>query len=190
MININLKYSDEKIITDLKFIYEKYGSLGKKAINESHKLYNTVTETVVNDRVGNIEKRFNAINVECPNPKISFHDWCISNNRTECIELWDYEMNNKTPKDITYGVSKQFWFKCKECGHSRKYNINSITNRNMSINSCKYCRSIKKWCIDNNKLDVLERWDYEKNSCKPEDVLLWSKKRVYLKFPLGKHESQ
>ena len=27
----------------------------------------------------------------------NFYDWCIENNRSDLLERWDYELNNKVP---------------------------------------------------------------------------------------------
>lgn len=49
--------------------------------------------------------------------------------------------------------------------------------------------SFKQWCIDNNKIDLLGLWDYEKTGFAPEDITYASAKPVYFKCPNGIHES-
>lgn len=46
-----MKYSREKIIADLKFIYEKYGEITRNSINTSRKKYGTTSISVF-DRIG------------------------------------------------------------------------------------------------------------------------------------------
>ncbi len=50
--------------------------------------------------------------------------------------------------------------------------------------------SFKQWCIENDRNDILDRWDYELNSDTPDKVNYKSNKKYYFKCPSGKHESQ
>lgn len=180
-----MKYSREKVITDLKFIYEKYGELSSYSINTSHKEYGTTSMSVF-DRLGTREELHKLIGIEFKTK--SFYDWCTENNHMEFIESWSYEDNNGiTPKDISFSEHNKYWFVCKECGTKREYNINSITNMGVIL-KCPYCNSFEKWCLDNNK-SILDRFDYEKNDFKPSEVSYGSKKYVYLKCENGKHNS-
>lgn len=43
-------------------------------------------------------------------------------------------------------------------------------------------------CVEKNRLDILDRWDYEMND-DPKFVAHQSKKSIYLKCPCGRHES-
>lgn len=38
-----MKYSEEEILNDLRFIYEKYGELSNFSINDSQKKYGTIS---------------------------------------------------------------------------------------------------------------------------------------------------
>lgn len=49
-----VKYSEEKIKNDLKFIYEKYGELSTNSITDSHRKYNTISLSAC-DRLGTKE---------------------------------------------------------------------------------------------------------------------------------------
>lgn len=50
--------------------------------------------------------------------------------------------------------------------------------------------TIKQWCIDNNRQDILERWDYKLNDVSPDNVAAYSKTKRYLKCPKGIHVSE
>ena len=50
--------------------------------------------------------------------------------------------------------------------------------------------SFEQWCIDNNRQDILERWDYNKNDCAPSDIGYMSNRCFYFKCPKGQHESR
>lgn len=46
-----------------------------------------------------------------------------------------------------------------------------------------------QWCVDNNKQDLLENWDYEATGFSPSDITYASAKPVYFKCPNGIHDS-
>ena len=122
----------------------------------------------------------------------SFYDWCIENGREEWLELWDDELNKCTPKDVTYGSTKECWFKCPRGLHkSEAKTINSLTIANAKRGlRCNYCNSFYNWCIENKKEDYLDLWDDELNKCTPKDVPYSSNKKYYFKCPRGLHESE
>lgn len=47
-------------------------------------------------------------------------------------------------------------------------------------------KTLKQWCIKNDRQDVLDAWDYELNQCSPEDVS-WSSSNKYF-FKCLKHQ--
>lgn len=49
--------------------------------------------------------------------------------------------------------------------------------------------SLKDWCVENNREDFLELWDYELNDATPEEMPHMSTKKVWLKCSRGLHES-
>lgn len=49
--------------------------------------------------------------------------------------------------------------------------------------------SLYDWCVQNNRQDILDRFDYDKNQFKPQDVSLYAKIDMYLKCPDGVHDS-
>jgi len=50
--------------------------------------------------------------------------------------------------------------------------------------------SFKQWCIKNDKIDILGRWDYELNDCKPNEILCATSEKYYFKCPKGIHKSE
>jgi hypothetical protein len=51
-------------------------------------------------------------------------------------------------------------------------------------------KSFEQWCIDNNRQDVLDRWDYELNNHKSSEVTYRSGQKYYFKCPIGLHKSE
>lgn len=94
----------------------------------------------------------------------SFYDWCIDNHKEEILNRWDYELNNKNPKDIKIGTTEEYYFKCPRGLHkSELAKIRSIVNMGIKL-KCKQCNSFAQWGIDNLGDDFLDKyWDYKNN---------------------------
>ncbi len=127
----------------------------------------------------------------------TFYDWCIENNYSFILDLWDYEKNKKEPKDIGFGSHEKYYFKCiKDNNHSELKEISKITRldhnsidlRNHFI--CKKCNSFEQWCIENNRYDLLNRWDYELNTLLPSEVSKSTSKLYWFICPENKHPSE
>lgn len=50
--------------------------------------------------------------------------------------------------------------------------------------------SFGDWCKNNNREDLLNRWDYELNNISPFNIAYKSNKKFYFKCPRGIHESE
>ena len=50
--------------------------------------------------------------------------------------------------------------------------------------------TFEQWCIDNNRQDILERWDYDLNDKNPSEVSYKSNKKYWFKCPRCRHESE
>ena len=123
--------------------------------------------------------------------KLTFYDWCINNNRTDLLELWDYEKNIKTPEQIGSNTGTRIWFKCPRGIHeSEQHVIATLTSNRPHIGFCKKCGSFGQWCKDNNEGELLERWDYELNEVDPFMIPVTSHKKIYLKCPRNLHPSE
>lgn len=103
--------------------------------------------------------------------KKSFYTWCVDNNKEHYIELWDYELNNCSPKDVSCVVKDYYYFKCP-CGQheSFKKGISNLVYSKDLI--CPQCNSFYQWCINNKKEIFIDCWDYSKNK---EDIHYISK---------------
>ena len=112
----------------------------------------------------------------------SFAQWCISNNRQDVLNRWDYELNSFTPWEVDYSSNKKYWFKCDK--HSEhKSELKSIDRfvhgQNGSI-ECNQCNSIAQWMIDHN-LKLEDYWDYNKNTISPWNISYSCTTKVWIK---------
>lgn len=73
---------------------------------------------------------------------------------------------------------------CKKCA------INLYANKNLRITQLKKSKSFDQWCIENNRQDILDRWDYELNDCKPNEICYSSNKKYWFKCPRKLHNSE
>lgn len=112
--------------------------------------------------------------------------WCKRNNREDLLLEWDYSANegrrNRFKQDISkpnlimYSSNiKVGWI----CGKGHHFEA-SPGNRTVNSRSCPYCAGTKlltgyndfeTWCLENNRQDLLDEWDYEKNGIKPSEIL-------------------
>lgn len=117
--------------------------------------------------------------------KKSFYDWCIENNAQIYLNLWDYKLNDKNPKEIAYSSNQKIYFKCPNKLHeSEQFSPRQFTKHNNVEYKyrCTRCNSIAQWGIDNICLDFLEKyWDFEKNAVNPWVVGYGSTRKVWFK---------
>ena len=89
-----------------------------------------------------------------------------------------YKNYNKTKKEEgeTY---------CKDCA-SKFYGGENIRRKHLENG-----KSFEQWCIENNRQDILDRWDYKLNDCSPSEVNYCSNNCYWFKCLLNnKHCSE
>ena len=123
--------------------------------------------------------------------KYSFKDWCLDNNHQKWLELWDYNLNEKKPEEVSYGSEQKYYFKCPRGLHPSHLTApNWITcNKNKKI-ICSMCESFAQWCLDNNHEDWLLLWDDVKNLESPWSISAKTGKKCYFKCSKNIHESE
>ena len=97
-----------------------------------------------------------------------------------CNLHWRYADYSKYVKDNgkTY---------CLKCGR-KLFGTKTIIKNKLSNGSTK---SFYDWCVENNRQDMLDRWDYELNDCSPKDVCYSSNKKYWFKCLFHKnHHSE
>ena len=97
---------------------------------------------------------------------------------------WNYDKNkNLLPSMFSSGSSKKVWWICEK-GHEWQATIANRKNGN----NCPYCRGkkilqgyndLKTWCINNDRYDLINEFDYEKNNFKITDITYGSGKKVW-----------
>ena len=111
----------------------------------------------------------------------SFYDWCIENNKQMYIDCWDYELNNKSPKDVGFKSNNKYWFKCPYNKHEKfqRYILTLVNGKDTYF--CPYCASIGQYIIDNYGENYLKQIWSNKNTVDPFEILAGSNKKVWIK---------
>lgn len=111
--------------------------------------------------------------------KYSFYDWCNDNNRQDLLELWDYELNEKSPSEIGYQSKSKYWFKCKKGIHeSELKNIDGFANGRCLNIKCTKCNSFAQHIVDNFGEKYLNSIWNKNNTLNPWEVTYKSKKKA------------
>lgn len=113
----------------------------------------------------------------------SFYDWCIENDRQDLLDRWDYKLNKKSPKEVSFKISSKIYFKCPHNKHESTgiFLYARFVSGNYDI-PCIGCNSFGQWGIDNIGKDFLEKyWDYDKNQIDPMVISKCSHAKIYIK---------
>ena len=129
------------------------------------------------DGCGCQKSRVNSINWK------SFKQWCIENDRFDILNLWDYEINEKNPNEVSCCTAKEFYFKCPDGKHKTlPWKLIALTRRNKVKTICKYCNSFAQHLTDRFGENALELyWDYDKNNVNPWDINWGARCQVWIK---------
>lgn len=120
----------------------------------------------------------------------SFKDWCIDNNLNEWLELWDYELNDKLPDEVSYRANQYCYFKCKDGLHTSESKLLTNLARSTNMNNlfCRQCKSFGKWLIDTYGECGIEMLWSDKNTISPFSVYTHSRTTIYLRCLSGAHD--
>ena len=104
----------------------------------------------------------------------------LKEHSPELEKEWDFYKNKKTPSEVSYGSGTKYWWICKN-GHEWLQSPNVRTRGN----GCPYCSGqyvIKgETDLETTHPEVLNYWDYEKNSIKPSEVKSGSHTKAWWK---------
>jgi len=200
---IRIKETKKQIEFSLDKTY--YGFEIKCHYEQSYEYMNKVISYVL-DCISKLSNGKYSININVPKDKNTILGQYLINEKENSLaikkplasEKWDYEKNGEiTPSMVSYSSKKRFYFKCKYCGNEW---ISAVEN----VSDSKYCprcvhsngnistqkRRIKnmgtRTLSDSYSLatlypNLLEEWDYEKNTINPFNVTPGSNKVAYWK---------
>lgn len=117
----------------------------------------------------------------CSGRRVITGETDLQTKHPDVAKYWDYDKNYPlTPQDVSTGSGQKVWWKC-EHGHSWQ---RPIFRQCHVTQPCPYCDN--RWLSPSYNLatrfpDLAKEWDYEKNTCKPEEFLPFEKKVVWWK---------
>lgn len=116
--------------------------------------------------------------------EISLEDYAILTNRQYLLDEFDYEANNTTPDKVPYARNEEGYWICSK-GHKYPAFFNSRTS---AKTGCPYCHNKKilkgfndfeTWCKNNNRQDLLDEWDNDRNKVTVSEVMPFTNKDFY-----------
>lgn len=120
---------------------------------------------------------------------VGYNDLATKN--PELAKQWNYEMNSPiTPKDVTTGTQRKFWWTCAK-GHKWE---SAVLNRNAG-SGCPYCSNQKVLSGYNDFATryphLLKEWNFEKDTTlDPYKIITDRKTKVWWKCSLCSNEWQ
>lgn len=124
--------------------------------------------------------------------KLSFEQWCLDNNHQDWLDLWDYELNEKSPNEVGSRSGGLYYFKCRQgihkSGSFRICKLTEIKSNGVSHTSvsCKTCNSFGYWLEKNGIIDL---WS-KSNTIDPFDIpAMWNNKVVLICKDCGTEKS-
>ena len=104
------------------------------------------------------------------------------------LDEWDYSKNKISINKIGYQSHQYAWFRCPN-GHEYKAKIYNKTIKKPE--NCPYCSSkkllpgfndLETFCINHQDFQyILDTWDYDKNTKKPNEVMPGCNKKYWFK---------
>lgn len=111
----------------------------------------------------------------------SFGRWCEDNNKS-ILDLWDYELNDKSPYEILRSSKVKIWFKCPRGIHQSEQKIIGNIYIRGHISPCNKCNSFGQYLVDlYGENAINDIWDFEKNNKDPFTIARSARQQVWLK---------
>lgn len=112
----------------------------------------------------------------------TIRQWCIENNITWILDMWDYNLNSKTPDEISWSSKQIVYFSCGNPSHSsRALSINAITSNEgkkyIPERICIGCNSFAEWINEKYGEGYIEKIWSNKNTMSPYEISSGSGKK-------------
>lgn len=110
----------------------------------------------------------------------SFGYWCEHNNRPDLLKRWDYNLNKKTPYEVSIATKFDQYFLCPKGIHkSELKNLNNL-RKQYGSSRCYQCDSIGQFGIDNISKNFIKEYWSDKNDTNPFDINKFSNKKIWI----------
>lgn len=116
----------------------------------------------------------------------NLRDRCLTEGREKLLEEWHPTANLPlTPDGVGACSEKRVWWICSVCGWEWKAQVRERFGRkNHKPTGCPKCAkhpkvTLKEWCIENNRHDLLDQFDSEKTDFTPDEISAHSSKSAF-----------
>ena len=106
------------------------------------------------------------------------------NVKCDCEDCKNPYLKPMSLQNYLRSIKNDGKYYCKKCVNKL------IGGKNRKLNKLKNGKSFEYWCITHNYQDILDRWDYELNDCKPNEITYGINKKYYFKCPRKLHKSE
>ena len=113
----------------------------------------------------------------------TFYDWCVENDKEWILDLWDYNLNKVSPKDVGYKTDRKFYFNCDNPLHKPCLKALCTITKAKELDKssiCIGCRSFGEYIRVNYGIEFLKKIWSDKNEVDPFEILSASKTRIYI----------
>ena len=108
----------------------------------------------------------------------------LATTHPEILKFWS-KRNTITPDSVTAGSHRKVWFRCEK-GHEWETRVDTYV---FMESGCPYCAGKRAMPGETDlatlRPDLMEQWDFEKNTLKPSEVTVASHDKVWWKCGLG-----
>ena len=108
----------------------------------------------------------------------------LATTHPEILKFWS-KRNTVDPHSVTAGSHKKVWFLC-ERGHEWEARVDTYV---FMESGCPYCAGKRAMPGETDlatlRPDLMEQWDFEKNTLKPSEVTVASHDKAWWKCELG-----
>ena len=106
----------------------------------------------------------------------------LAETHPEVAKEWHPTLNGDlTASEVTPGSNKKVWWKCEK-GDDHEYDmLLSDRKRGYKCPICRGLRVVNSTSLEYTNPELLNDWNYEKNTIKPSEITVNSNKRVWWK---------
>ena len=108
----------------------------------------------------------------------------LATTHPQILSVWS-DKNKLRPAEVTAGTHRKVWWACEK-GHEWEANIFSVA---LDDCGCPYCAGklaiAGETDLGTLRPDLMEQWDFEKNTCDPTELTVGDHTKVWWKCKLG-----
>ena len=116
----------------------------------------------------------------------SFKQFCEETGNIDLLNLWDYDLNEKSPDKVGFKSNKSIWFKCPRWLHESRaiplFNVVKAYEEGKIYTICPKCYSIGQYIIDSYGQEYLDKIWSDKNEKSYYDIYAGSmRNKIWLR---------